>query len=286
MTFALTFAYALLMNVIPVVEVIWSGRSPGALLFMYWVETALTIVTGSIRIIAHRRATGKTGHHLDSSRVNDHKSTVAALYSELGGPNTFLKSYLAITVIFTVVHGAFIGLLVFLFRIAPVPTAADLQLAVGWAFALQFFWLSADLPRLSGWAFRELQNSVGDAALRVLVTQIGLIFGLAATAMTGSPWGLIGVFIGFRSLLDAGVAWMRGLMKHADLPSGLARFLSRRSKQSVDELEAEFDAMKKGGAEVEAMLERPIGEVRPDRARPIGPRTVRSGRPRAARRRH
>ena len=51
-------------------------------------------------------------------------------------------------------------------------------------------------------------------------------------------------------------------MKRRDLPPGLARFLARRGKQSVDQLEAEFDALKERGREVEVLLERPIGEVR------------------------
>jgi len=50
-------------------------------------------------------------------------------------------------------------------------------------------------------------------------------------------------------------------MKRRDLPPGLARFLARRGKQSVETLEAEFDALKERGRDVEALLERPIGEV-------------------------
>ena len=51
-------------------------------------------------------------------------------------------------------------------------------------------------------------------------------------------------------------------MKRRDLPPGLARFLSRTSKQSVETLEAEFDALKGDSTEVEALLELPISEVR------------------------
>jgi hypothetical protein len=95
----------------------------------------------------------------------------------------------------------------------------------------------------------------------VLVTQLGLIFGMMATGMTGSPWGLVGTFVGMRALCDACIAGLQGFVKRRDLPAGLARFLARRSKQSVESLEAEFDALKRDGAEVEALLERPIGEV-------------------------
>ena len=49
---------------------------------------------------------------------------------------------------------------------------------------------------------------------------------------------------------------------HIDLPPGFAHFLSRRSKQSVESLEAEFDALKESGKAVEALLERPYNDVR------------------------
>jgi len=51
-------------------------------------------------------------------------------------------------------------------------------------------------------------------------------------------------------------------MKRRDLPPGLARVLARKSKQSVGSLEAEFDAMKRDSAQVEALLERPVAELR------------------------
>jgi hypothetical protein len=83
---------------------------------------------------------------------------------------------------------------------------------------------------------------------------------------------MIGTFVGLRALADACIGGLQGLIKRRDLPPGLARFLAARSKQSVESLEAEFDAMKERGREVEALLERPIGEVRtPAAARAAGP---------------
>jgi len=38
--------------------------------------------------------------------------------------------------------------------------------------------------------------------------------------------------------------------------------MAKTSKQSVESLEAEFDALKKDSAEVAALLERPIGELK------------------------
>jgi hypothetical protein len=261
MGFLPSLAYALLMSAIPLVEVIWRSRSPAALLLLFWFETVLLLVTGAIRIVAHRRATRKAGHHASTAMIADHKAGADATRRGLGDGNTFLRSFLGITAIFTVAHGVFVVLLVFLFKIAgPLPWE-DAKAALLYAVAVQALFLAWDIPRLPGWSFAELGRNTGTVSLRVLVTQLGLILGIPVAGMTGSPWGLLGTLVVLRCLADASIAWLMGLIKRRDLPPGLARFLARRSKQSVDSLEAEFDALKADGSEVEALLERPIDEA-------------------------
>jgi hypothetical protein len=68
--------------------------------------------------------------------------------------------------------------------------------------------------------------------------------------------------VALRALADAGLAKVAGLLKQRDLPPGLARVLARTSGQSPASLEAEFDALKADGRDVEALLERPIANVR------------------------
>ena len=150
----------------------------------------------------------------------------------------------------------------FAFQVAGPLTWPDARIALLYALAVQVAFLLWDLPRVPGWSFAELSRNAGAAGLRVLVTQLGLIFGMVAAGITGSPWGLVGTFVVLRSLADASMAWLTGLVKQRDLPPGLARVLSRSSKQSTASLEVEFDALKAAGAEVEALLERPIDEVR------------------------
>ena len=254
--------YALLMNGIPLAAVIYTGASPAVLLLLYWFETVLMVITGAIRIVLHRRATAKAGHYVASS-VSSHKdSTASSVRAGLGRENDFLKGFLAITVIFTIAHGVFVLLLVFLFDIAGPVSWDDARWALEYAIVVQGLFLLWDLPQLRGWSFAQLGMRVGQVQIRVLVTQLGLIFGLMASGMTGSPWGLVGTFVAMRAVCDAMIAGLQGFMKRRDLPPGLARFLARRSKQSVESLEAEFDAVKRDGAEVEALLERPIGELR------------------------
>jgi O-antigen/teichoic acid export membrane protein len=177
-------------------------------------------------------------------------------------PNDFLKGFLSITVIFTIAHGVFVLALVFLFKIGGEISWEEARWALNYAIVVQGLFLLWDLPQVRGWSFSRLSQTVGQVQIRVLVTQLGLIFGMMMAGMTGSAWGLVGTFVAMRALCDAGIAGLQGFVKRRDLPPGLARFLSKRSKQSVESLEAEFDALKRDGAEVEALLERPIGELR------------------------
>ena len=142
--------------------------------------------------------------------------------------------------------------------------------ALQYAIVVQGLFLLWDLPRLPHWSFAELSYSTGSVSLRVLVTQLGLIFGMPVAGMTGSPWGFVGTLVALRSLGDASIVWLQRLVKRRDLPPGLARFLARTSKQSPATLEAEFDAMKTRGTEVEALLELPIGEARSGATRRAG----------------
>ncbi|HVJ75198.1 MAG TPA: DUF6498-containing protein [Casimicrobiaceae bacterium] len=262
MGFAAALAYALLMNAIPLADVLWHGRSPAALLLLFWFETLLMFVTGAVRIVVHRRATRKTGHYAPTGTVSRHDAGVAEVRQDLGDGNTYLRHFVALTAVFTVAHGLFVLSLVFLFGVGgPLPWA-DAQAALLWAIAVQVGFLLVDLVHLRAWTFAQLNESCGNATIRVLVTQLGLIFGIPAIGVTGSAWGMIGTFMGLRALADASIAWLRGFVRRRDLPPPLARFLARRGKQTVAELEAEFDAMKERGRDVEVLLERPIDEVR------------------------
>jgi len=262
MTFASALLYALLMNGLPLVEVVASGRAPAILLLLYWFETVLLLVTGVIRIVLHRRATRRAGHYVSITTAQDADAGAAETRRALGDENAYLRSFLSITVIFTAVHGLFVLLLVFLFKVAGPVSWDDVRTALLYVVCVQAVFLAWDLPRIPRWTFAELSRNVGTVSLRVLVTQLGLIFGFVAMGIFDSPWGLVGTFVVLRALGDASLVWLTGFVKQRDLPPGLKRVLSRTAKQSPESLEAEFDALKVRGREVEALLEMPIEEAR------------------------
>lgn len=272
MGFVAALLYALLMAALPLVEVVHSGRPPATILLLYWFETVLLLVTGAIRIAVHRRLTAKTGHYAPTPVVSKPDAGAADVVRSLGDGNTYLRHFAGLTAIFTVAHGVFVGLLVFLFDLGGPVTWGDAGLALAWAAGVHVAWLAWDLTQIAQWSFARLGEFCGGASIRVLVTQLGLIFGIPMVGITGSAWGMIGTFVALRALADACIGGLQGLVKRRDLPPGLARFLAARGKQTVDALEAEFDAMKERGREVEALLERPIDAVRtPAAARAAGP---------------
>lgn len=262
MTFASALLYSLLMNGLPLVEVVMSGRSPAILLLLYWFETVLLLATGVVRIVLHRRATRRAGHYVSIATAQDADAGAAETRRALGNENEYLRSFLSITVIFTLAHGFFVLLLVFLFKVAGPVSWEDVRLALLYAVGVQVLFLAWDLPRIPHWTFAELSRNVGTVSLRVLVTQLGIIFGFLAMGITGSPWGLVGTFVVLRAVADATLVWLTGFVKQRDLPPGLKRVLVRTAKQSGESLEAEFDALKVRGKEVEEFLELPIEEAR------------------------
>jgi hypothetical protein len=262
MSFVAALLYAVLMAALPLVEVVHSGRPPATILLLYWFETVLLLLTGAIRIVVHRRLTAKTGHFAPTTVVSKPDAGAAEVVRELGDDDTYLRHFVGLTAIFTVAHGLFVGLLVFLFDVGGPVTLGDAGIALAWAGGVHVAWLAWDLTRIAQWSFARLGEFCGQASIRVLVTQLGLIFGIPMVGITGSAWGMIGTFVGLRALADACIGGLQGLVKRRDLPPGLARFLAARAKQTVESLEAEFDAMKERGREVEALLEKPIGDVR------------------------
>ena len=261
MAFVGALLYSLLMNGVPIVEAIVNHRSPAVILVLYWFETVAMLVTGAVRIVLHRRATRLTGHYAPMNAASKHDATADDVRRALGNDSEYLGGFLTITVIFTIAHGIFVALLVFLFKVAGPLSLSDLRIAFAWAVGIQALWLLWDLPRIAQWSFAQLQRRVGEVGPRVLVTQLGLIFGFPMIGLFG-PWGLVGTLAALRALADTGLQMLQGLLKRRDLPPGLARFLARTGKTTVDALEADFDRMKRDGQEVEALLERPIGEVR------------------------
>ncbi|TAG76563.1 MAG: hypothetical protein EAZ24_08625, partial [Burkholderiales bacterium] len=106
MSFVLSLIYAFLMLLLPLAEALYNGRSPGALLYLYWVESFTLLVLHPIRIWLHQRWTNAAGHRYPSALESDSKKSGRPREHAKAdaSPFTFLKSYLLPVAIFTIAH--------------------------------------------------------------------------------------------------------------------------------------------------------------------------------------
>jgi Family of unknown function (DUF6498) len=263
MALALSLLYAFLMLLLPVAEALYNNRSPGALLYLYWVESCALLIAHSLRIVVHQRWTNATGHRV-GPRLIDERSTSRRKKTKIAASAsrfTFLASFMPMIAIFTVAHGVFILLLVFVFKVIGPVNPNDMYAATIWGAGVPLGMLIVDLFTLKRWPFTRLQNTVGTLGLRILVTQFGVIFGMVATAMTGSPWGVIAVFFMFRVLTDAMLDWSKRTNGKLGLSSWLARWVAKKENKSVEQVRAEFDAAMKEDREIGAdVLNTPFDE--------------------------
>ncbi|MEZ5312895.1 MAG: DUF6498-containing protein [Thermoanaerobaculia bacterium] len=188
----------------------------------------------SLRIVLHRRWTRKRGHWRtpDFSRGggNPQPRPIAPL-----GSGSLLAGYLGVVVPFTLAHGLFLGLLLFLFLPREFGAAAGVSLAdlgKGTTGVLAFLvlGLALDLVSLGERPFRWIELVAQRAMGRIFVVHMTILFGMAAVAWLHAPSALFAVFAGFKTLLDLGIAfpprelsltpprWAKYLdrLKHAD----------------------------------------------------------------------
>jgi Family of unknown function (DUF6498) len=272
MPLALSLFYAFLMLLLPLAEAIYNQRSPGALLYLYWVESFALLILHPLRIWLHQRWTGATGHHypsaLQESPSKSHRKPRAVKAST--SPFTFLKSFVVPAAIFTAAHGLFVLLLVFVFKVTGAVNMNDVRAATAWGAGVPLAAFIVDLFALKRWPFTRLRDTVGTLGLRILVTQFGLIFGMLATAVTKSPWGVVFVFFLFRVLTDGLVDWSKRTKGKFGLPNWFARMIAKKESKTIEQVRAEFETAMKSDQVSDDTLNAPFKD-----ARPVGKRDAR-----------
>jgi Family of unknown function (DUF6498) len=256
MSFALSLLYAFLILLLPLAEAIYNHRSPGALLYLYWVESCALLILHPIRIWLHQHLTNATGHWYPPAFHDRHGKPTARKVST--SRHTFLKSFVMPMAIFTIAHGVFILLLLFLTRITGTVNAADLRAATTWGIGVPLSIFAIDLFMIRRWTFAQLRRSVDSLIMRSLVTQFGLIFGIIATAAAGSLWSAVAVFFLFRVLTDGLVDWSQRVKGKIGLSNRIARWVAKKENKSTEQVRAEFDASMKIESEFEAFLNQPF----------------------------
>lgn len=191
------------VNAVPVAGFFGAGWSQGTALAVYWIEGALGLLFVAGRILLHRRWTQKAGH-FRAGGFERPKGEVPPV-----GSGSFLGSYLSVAVPFTLVHGLFLGVLLFAFLPQRFPDASRIsleELGTGTLGVAAFLVLGfvIDAVGLRQWSFRSLELATERTLGRIFIVHLTILFGVAASVYFEAPAALFGVFAGLKFLYDFG----------------------------------------------------------------------------------
>jgi hypothetical protein len=217
-------AQVLGLNSIPVAGMFGEGWSQGTALAVYWIEGLLVIGLISLRVVLHRRWTRKAGHAQQSTIT----TTINGKTTTRTAPSSLLSGYLTAAIPFTLAHGLFLSIILFLFlpkelgQDAAV-SFADLKLGLVGVLVFLVLGFAIDLVQLRNRSFRWVELLTQRALGRIFVVHLTIIFGMMAAAMFNAPARFFLVFVALKTLFDLGSVfphkeitpepprWMRGL---------------------------------------------------------------------------
>jgi hypothetical protein len=219
------------LNAIPFYGALYMGWSISTILALYWIETVLIFAATALRIVLHRIWTRKCGHWMGYQAYVENGITFVP-----PNANGFLRDYLDLPVKITLVHGVFVGLLVF----GMSQKYPDDSM---WHFSLDQFERGAlsmlvvivtdllvDASVLRRRSFGWLKTYANRRTLRVFIMHVTIIVGMVAAAMAGSALGLLGVLVGLKTLFDASSAWFGEQAPPDDAPAQPSAWQSRMLK--------------------------------------------------------
>ncbi|MEO7325181.1 MAG: DUF6498-containing protein [Dokdonella sp.] len=193
-------ATVLISNAIPIVGVLRYGWSASNVLVLYWLESLLIAIFTCLRIAAHCLLTRRKGHWREGQ--------LTPSPGNLGKYPLMLRDYAGVAFAFTLVHGIFVIGLTYIFSMkhpdSPVwgfdfvAFGHGAQLIAGVLAAEYCLDLTGMRMRPFAWMRAYTQQRMG----RLLVLHLAIIFGMFAAAMTDSPYAILYVLIGLKTLSD------------------------------------------------------------------------------------
>jgi hypothetical protein len=196
--------FALLVNAIPAWGVFALGWSVGVLLILFWIENLVGVLFSALRL------------HLHQSRSPDphYRDARSAPRMTVNGKSvrfdSHARGFLSMALPFALAHGLFAILLPFAFAqdrggvnaALWTPRWDDLKLGaalVGLALLLD---LLVDLPGLARRSAASVKAQADARMGRVILLHVVIIFGAIATAQFESPYGMLAVMLGLKTLVD------------------------------------------------------------------------------------
>ena len=252
----LNLLFVLLVNAVPLVGVKYYAWSASTVVVLYWFENLLIACFTCARIALHRALTRKRGHWRTGqlgTKVNDKPSTAG-----------LLGEYATMAFVFTLAHGIFVGAFVLI-------GGQDHGDDPRWAFSRDQFvqgaqWMvlalvadfGVDALAMRQRSFAWLKAYVGARTGRVVVMHLAIIFGMWGMMATESPFAVLYVLIGLKTLWDLMTSGA-GVKQLPDEPPAWAlKIGAQQHGRSIDAQRAEWkrqvEAQKRAAIEDEQVM--------------------------------
>jgi hypothetical protein len=230
--------FALLVNAIPAVGVFAFGWSVGVLLILFWVENLLGVLFAALRLHLHQRRSTDPLYRDPNAAPSMTVNGKAVRFS------SHARGFLSMALPFALAHGVFAILLPFAFAQDKggvnaalwTPRWDDLQIGAALIALTLLLDLLIDLPRLARQPAARVKAQADARMGRVIALHVVIIFGAIATAKFESPYGMLAVMLGLKTLVD-----LASVGAGRTRPAGAAAAV-RHASSALERLEAQAEA--------------------------------------------
>jgi hypothetical protein len=193
-------------NAVPITGWFFAGWTPGTTLAIFWFENLVLSLLIAARIAAHWSATRTRGHM-----------------------NGFLRNFLTVSMMFTLVHGVFLAFIL-VTQLSDTVHRDDLIAGLQWMLAVQVAALALDLWSIGRWPFAELKKRTDWMLGRVVMVHLSILLGMFLFAWLEQPWWFFSVFVTLKAMLDIGSLLPQ--WEPNQPPAWLARTMNRIPKST------------------------------------------------------
>jgi hypothetical protein len=248
----------LLVNAVPLIGIHRYGWSAANVLVLYWFENLLIAVCTCIRLLVHRRLTRKKGYWRRRNRFGIEVNGAPVKTGPIG-------EYATGAFAFTLAHGVFVAVIVMILAQnhpdEPMWQVSLSQVGRGAAAiaAMLGAELLVDLSSIRARSFAAMKDYAQGRMSRIVVLHLAIIFGMLAMAVSGSPFGVLYVLIGLKTLVELGAALARSRGESTDAapPAWMLKAADRLAKDKggaaglIKQMQHDREAAKEGAIEDE-----------------------------------
>ena len=189
------------INAVPIGGIAFAGWSWATALSIYWIENLVGSLLIALRILIHRRLTHTRGHSRAQLGVT---TTISGSVSRKEqGFGSFFSEFLVGSLIFTLAHGLFLGL-VLIVIVRTMPDVEQFRIGVLGVLAFLLFDFATDLIRIKQRPFAWVKRLAQAAFGRIVLVHLAIIFGVMLAAYSEGGNAFFLPFAFFKLLADLG----------------------------------------------------------------------------------